>query len=716
MTYRVPKTIPQYVDAGNPQTGDFALIARGASTLKLSVNWLAKLDSTGKLTAAQIPTLSYNNLANLPTIATTLSGLTNDAGYVTAAGARSAISVSGSLSYNANTGVVSYTTPTTSGITEGSNLYYTDARARAAISATGSLTYNSVTGAMSYTAPTKLSQFTNDLNVLTGTISTLNSANTIVQRKSDGSIEAAGLTMNSFNSNIEIGSVASSNTPYIDFHSSGGPTDFDARLIASGGSNSVGSLGTLSMYGAGMVFNAPVTVGSGQTTQAITNLSLSETGNATSRRAMIQVGQGWQVGQDSGMTGVRDFFLYNSNSGTFALTINPINSAFFTGPVSAPSAIINGQITAQSSSVSVNGDAIFSLEDVGAANTTYRRKQIFSSRNVTSGNDWLFRHTRPSDGATEDFLLKNGSGGTIYTTGNFNPGSYALLSGATFSGSVVVPNLTLSSTGSSAFVYSDANANNIVFRVGPSSAYRYPNFNSNGDLGLPGTLNAGAANFASDVHTNRGNATGYYYMGNANVAYAGFDGGNMVLRAGSGGSVYRQNDSGTYLMYDDANFWGRSRSWYSQNAPCLTFNGANTGMATSNGGYGAIRIQSYDTTNNGGAFLEFLNQNRYGAYLGLDTDSQLKFGGWSAGSNAYRIHHWGNCNPIIDNRLVFAGDQTGQGIYNNAGGNIWEPYAGAVISGVAVINVGGSYVIANARWRYMQKQDSYGNWFTVAYA
>jgi hypothetical protein len=73
--------------------------------------------------------------------------------YFTNARARGAISVSGSLSYNSTTGVISYTTPSTSGITEGTNLYYTDARARAAISVSGSLSYNSTTGVMSYTTP-----------------------------------------------------------------------------------------------------------------------------------------------------------------------------------------------------------------------------------------------------------------------------------------------------------------------------------------------------------------------------------------------------------------------------------------------------------------------------------------------------------------------------------------------------------------------------------
>jgi hypothetical protein len=69
--------------------------------------------------------------------------------YYTDARARAAISATGSLSYNSSTGVISYTTPSTTGITEGTNLYYTDARARAAISQGTGISYNNTTGVVS---------------------------------------------------------------------------------------------------------------------------------------------------------------------------------------------------------------------------------------------------------------------------------------------------------------------------------------------------------------------------------------------------------------------------------------------------------------------------------------------------------------------------------------------------------------------------------------
>jgi hypothetical protein len=89
--------------------------------------------------------------------------------------ARSAVSVTdaggdGSLSYSSSTGVITYTGPGTTdyraaftagtGITITSGAIattitqYTDANARSAISVSGSLSYNSSTGVISYTAPT----------------------------------------------------------------------------------------------------------------------------------------------------------------------------------------------------------------------------------------------------------------------------------------------------------------------------------------------------------------------------------------------------------------------------------------------------------------------------------------------------------------------------------------------------------------------------------
>ena len=96
--------------------------------------------------------------------------------YFTQARARAAVSATGSLSYNASTGVFSYSTPstisslsnhTTDNLTEGTtNKYYADSLARSAISVTaGAYAYNASTGVISI--PNNTNQLTNGANFAT---------------------------------------------------------------------------------------------------------------------------------------------------------------------------------------------------------------------------------------------------------------------------------------------------------------------------------------------------------------------------------------------------------------------------------------------------------------------------------------------------------------------------------------------------------------------
>lgn len=155
------------------------------------------------------------------------------------------------------------------------------------------------------------------------------------------------------------------------------------------------------------------------------------------------------------------FFAHLTNTGAATLNINALGTRALLradGSAVAPGEIVAGQVVSVAydgvnflaisitgkefkSNVSIvkENDAILTIEDSGTAATSFRRKQIYSTKNDgASGNNWLFRQTRPSDGAIEDFYLKGGTGGTIWTTGNFNPSLKADLGGATFTGSVAV--------------------------------------------------------------------------------------------------------------------------------------------------------------------------------------------------------------------------------------------------------------------------------------
>ena len=130
-----------------------ALTVNGGITSSLSGN---ASTATTLQTARTINGVSFNGSANISFGTDAVSEGTSNL-YFTNARARTALSATGSLSYNSTTGVFSYTQGNTDTVAEGaSNLYFTTARARSSISTSGSLSYSSATGVISYTAPTSL--------------------------------------------------------------------------------------------------------------------------------------------------------------------------------------------------------------------------------------------------------------------------------------------------------------------------------------------------------------------------------------------------------------------------------------------------------------------------------------------------------------------------------------------------------------------------------
>jgi Chaperone of endosialidase len=117
-------------------------------------------------TPRNISGIAFDGTSDIVLNTTNIAEGTNN--YFTPDRARTSISASGDLTYDNETGIMSYTTPTSDGIAEGAgNLYFTDSRVRNAINVSGSLSYNSTTGIISYTTPTTLSSFTNDVGFIT---------------------------------------------------------------------------------------------------------------------------------------------------------------------------------------------------------------------------------------------------------------------------------------------------------------------------------------------------------------------------------------------------------------------------------------------------------------------------------------------------------------------------------------------------------------------
>lgn len=66
-------------------------------------------------------------------------------------------------------------------------------------------------------------------------------------------------------------------------------------------------------------------------------------------------------------------------------------------------------------------------------------------------------------------------------------------------------------------------------------------------------------------------------------------------------------------------------------------------MATATSSLGAFEARSLGTGGTAGAaFLAFHRPGAYAVYFGLDTDNQLKIGGWSMGAVAHKVWHGGN--------------------------------------------------------------------------
>lgn len=127
---------------------------------------------------------------------------------------------------------------------------------------------------------------------------------------------------------------------------------------------------------------------------------------------------------------------------------------------------------------------------------------------------------------------------------------------------------------------------------------------------------------------------------------------------------------------------------------CLTYaafetnNAANLPISTAFGSVGGLEAVSAGT---GAAFMSFHRPGAYAVHFGLDTDNQLKVGGWSMGAASYRIWHEGN------SAQVQAGTSTGQvAIWNQTTGR-YEPGAGGGgTSGIPVTEISANTTLSNA--------------------
>ena len=277
-----------------------------------------------------------------------------------------------------------------------------------------------------------------------------------------------------------------------------------------------------------------------------------------------------------------------------------------------------------------------------------------------------------------------------------------------------------------------------------------------------GATITGSLTNAGDMHAHRGNDTGVLYLGNARSAHVYWDGATYQLSRG-GLSV----NSGTGpIAAGHLNCYSLSTNGHGATVWGLTSHGAatiNGGLTVNSnmklaGGQGYNDIEFWDSDwgsmwiHHNGDLIGYLNNGRgwihyitnaghmwtaqYG-WLHDYVNGQANSYAWSAANsrwndavNSFATHgtannlqaqlnqHWGRMDSmqgginavqgaITSTRLAHAGDPGSM----DGGLQVWEPYAGSVVTGWGGYN----NIIWYFRCRYLQVAIG-GNWYTTGYA
>ncbi|MBP2498435.1 hypothetical protein ABID82_005121 [Methylobacterium sp. PvP062] len=344
-------------------------------------------------------------------------------------------------------------------------------------------------------------------------------------------------------------------------------------------------------------------------------------------------------------------------------------------------------------------------------------------------------------------------GKAVWHAGNFDPGTKATLGGAASFASLAVSarpswaNLTpwdngnfdpnakaslgagvnfasLQFSGRQTYLYTDAGTENLVVRTGAANAYRYSVFGADGSFTAPGTvlsplLRATGAAAALQLDDRAGGTAATLYQ-NANVfgLFMGAD----VFRVGKDGSVWSSaiGDFASALRNAGPDISGKFDKVGGQLTGDITLAKVNPritfGYTAGFQGYWRLEADGY-------LYWRSAADDSVIFWIGQGGDfgsKQFGTGPASGGLNSRiedRATAWARYyNSIKNVRLVKAGDKTAVDLLNatgNANGTIYEPFAGAVVTGLAADN--SWKLLSNARWRYVQVTDPDQNWVTVAY-
>lgn len=318
---------------------------------------------------------------------------------------------------------------------------------------------------------------------------------------------------------IEIGSLTSNGTPYIDFHSSGSGNDYDVRIITSGGTSGINGNGSITIAANSLTTNAAI------------NLNGVLSGNVISANVF------------SGNT----ITLNNAVNVPLGNVATVISTSITSNTVGANSITANTGTIVTFSTNTVVANVVYSGSVV--ANTVWTNGNDANGANirVISGNyGVIFRN----DG-TNMWFLQTANGAATATYNTFRPFSWNLATGAvtvdstglgTYFGGAVTHNGNINFNANSyaitwpngVQIYQDTSGNgpgDIIFKTvnGANTAYSY--FANNGSLAVSNNIFIGGS----------GTLGGAAYINDTSAISRLITpaGGTSTYRSGSGNAGYQ---------------------------------------------------------------------------------------------------------------------------------------------------------------------------------
>ncbi len=275
---------------------------------------------------------------------------------------------------------------------------------------------------------------------------------------------------NNTNAGIELGQIGTSTTPYFDFHSGATATDYDARIVASGGTGVSGG-GTLQITSGGLTLAGQSTVTATSlttfTTAATLGMTSTTTLNLGNNATLSSNATALNLEEDGGV----DVNIAGTSSGT-GCTITNLNGNFACAGTStfATDETING--------IDIDSGAISDVSTLTLGSSLYSSSDHIS-------------------------VLDNKTNDTTYEW-------FGFYSGSTRQGIILYDGAWAGCANSATdFCVVAENSNRLVLQSGTTEVYVNDSLTTVGDLNVDGTSNdiAGTLNLSGNTLTSSGDLT-----------------------------------------------------------------------------------------------------------------------------------------------------------------------------------------------------------------